>query len=166
MKWLLGLILVGSVACATPVGIITVINLGAQPLTGSLDGTAFTAPPGKAWSREAAAQGAHDLTIGQETMRVPVTAQRTTVIDPTGSHCYVVADYRRQYGKQSDEMVSIVEQFEKQKTFTPTHPLLVTFGRALPKQIPEGSSANRLHHVECALLSDQQKIAESIARIP
>ncbi len=160
------LIVLCSTACAKHLGTITVINLSDKPVQGAFHEVAFTAPAGKAWSNDEIPQGEHDITIGTDVVKVTVTAQHTTVLDPLGSNCYVVADYRRQYGKNSDGAVAIVEQFEKQKIFTPQHALLVPFGRALPKQIPEGRDANRLHQVDCALLSDKQKVADSIARIP
>lgn len=153
-------------ACAKPVGTITVINLSEQPLKGSMGDETFTVKPGKAWSKDDALLGAHEVILEQDVVKITVAEGRTTVIDPAATNCYVVADYRRQYGKNSSGAVAIVEQFEKQKTFTTKQPLLVTFGRALPKQIPEGSSANRLHQVDCALVSDKEKVADSIARIP
>lgn len=161
-----GMTLLTSLACATPVGTITVINLSEQPLKGSMGEETFTVKPGKAWSKDDAVQGEHEVILGQDVVKVTVAAQRTTVIDPAATNCYVVADYRRQYGKNSNGTVAIVEQFEKQKTFTTQQPLLVAFGRALPKQIPEGNSANRLHQIDCALVSDKEKVADSIARIP
>ncbi len=166
MTWLMLCALLALTGCAKHLGTITVINLTEQPIQGNFQDTAFTVKPGKAWWMDDITQGEHPITVGSESLQVAVTEQRTTVIDPSSAHCYVVADYRRQYGKQSTGEVAILEQFEKQKMFTPQHALLVPFGRALPKQIPEGSAANRLHQIDCALLPEKAQIAESIARIP
>lgn len=154
-------------ACARPVGTVTVINQQDQPLAGRVGKEAFHCEPQKSWSSNRVKPGEHEVAItGQPALAVTVTEGKTTVVEPSGTACFVVADYRRQYGERSTGEVQIVERFDQQKTFTPKQPLTVAFGERLPTEVPEGSSVRRLQSVECVALHNDEQMAETLKRLP
>ncbi|MBI2344193.1 MAG: hypothetical protein HYV02_07685 [Deltaproteobacteria bacterium] len=153
-------------ACAKPVGTLMIVNIGTEALTGTANDTAFTVRPGKAWSLATTPVGEQTVTVGDAALHVTITEGMTTVVEPSGTGCFVVADFQRQYGGTPSPEVVIDERFERKKTFTLQHPLLVAFGRKLPTRIPEGTAARRLHSVDCELLRDKNRLSESLARLP
>jgi hypothetical protein len=153
-------------ACTKPVGSLTVLNSDDKPMKGTFGGEPFSVRPGKAWTVRDIEQGEHELVLGESPLSFTITENRTTFVDPSAAACYVVADYRKQYGKKPGKDVIIVQRFEKKKVFTPRQELRVDFGRKLPQKIPEGTHARRLHVVDCAMVKNKKKISESLARLP
>lgn len=153
-------------ACSTPVGQVTIINTEEAPLKGTIGEAQFAVKPAKSWTTDLP-EGPHNILFAdKKSVPVTVSAGRTTVVDRAGTACYVVVDYRKQYGSKPSPDVLIGERFKNKKTFTPADPLLVPFGRKLPQKIPEGSPARRLHTVDCALLGEKEKLAETLASLP
>lgn len=158
----------GIAVCKKPTGLLTVVNQGSEPLKGTFNEEPMTVKPSKAWARKEVPQGEHELVIegAKEPIKVTITPDLTTVVDPIGKSCYVVVDYRNQYGLGSSGEIKIVERIKAQKVFTPAKSLLVPFGRKLPSKVAEGTPVRRLHAVDCAIVEDAERIAAEITRIP
>lgn len=153
--------------CAKKFGTLTIINNADKPLRGNLGETGFTIQPGNAWTKEDVPQGKQTVAIaGGESSAIDIKERHTTVFDPAGIGCYVVADFRWQYGDTPKPDVDIQEKFLQQKIFSPKEPLLVAYDRKLPKRIPDGSAALRLHKIDCAIANDAKQIGEVIMRMP
>lgn len=155
-------------ACSTPVGDLTIVNNTEQELKVTLGKERLAIKP-KGWRGVPELKvGEHSLTIDgtAEPLKITITEQRSTFVDPSAQSCYVVADYRHQYGPNAKGEVLVTETFKQQRSFTPKESLLVPYARKLPTQIPEGSAARRVHQVPCDIVDDPAKVAEQLLRVP
>lgn len=155
-------------ACAKHVGDLTIINNSEQVLKVTLGKESLAIKP-KGWRGVPELKvGEHSLAIEgtQEPLKITITEQRSTIVDPSAQACYVVADYRHQYGPNAKGEVLVTEIFKQQRSFTPKETLLVPYARKLPTQIPEGSAARRVHQVPCDIVDDVAKVAEQLLRVP
>lgn len=153
-------------ACAKPTGTLTVINLGDTPLRGNLADIAITANPGAAWSSDAVAEGTHSVILNGTAIDTTITAGKVTALEPSGTGCFVVANFRPQYGDNPKSDVLIEERFQQQKQFTLKETPVAEYGKKLPKKIPDGTDARRLHQVDCTIATDNTKVADAIMRVP
>lgn len=154
-------------ACQRATGTLTIVNLGEKAISGHIGKDIFTVEPHKNWTNAAAPLGKQDVQLSDtDAVSVTIMEQRTVVVEPSSAGCFVVADYRKQYGEHSTGDVQIAERFEKQRVFAPKNALAVAFDAPLPPQVPEGSSVRRLHLVDCGLLMDDQQLANSLMRLP
>jgi hypothetical protein len=166
-RWLMCALIGATImGCAKHQGNISVVNISDAPIKGNFGKHDFRITPQKAWTVIDIDQGENEITIGDAAMAVTVTENLTTIVEPTGTGCFVVADYRGQYGTDPATNVAIVERFKQKKHFTPKNALLVHYGRKLPKKIPEGTHARRLHTVDCSILKDKKAISKTLARLP
>ncbi|MBI4239141.1 MAG: hypothetical protein HY696_12110 [Deltaproteobacteria bacterium] len=154
-------------ACAQLTGNVTIINQLDQPMAGRIGKEAFHCEPKRSWSSQHVKPGEQELAItGQPAMKVTVAEGKSTIVEPSGTACFIVADYRRQYGERSTGEVQIVERFEQQKTFAPKQPLTVAYGERLPTEVPEGTPVRRLQLVDCPALHNDEQLAETLKRLP
>ncbi len=154
------------VGCNKATGALTIVNNGSAPLTGTFDKETITIEPAQWIAREKIPEGEPTLTLDRETKSITITKNLTTVIEPTAQSCFVVVDFGPQYGEHPSPDIVIVERYKNKKSFTTEKELAVPYGAKLPKAIPEGQPARRLHSIDCAIIHDEPQIVSALARLP
>lgn len=159
------LFLVG--ACAKPQGAITIINNEETKISGNIDEQNFALNKDKFKTFNKVPIGEYSVIFTDgKNLQITVEENRTTVVDRAGQGCYAVVDYAVQYGDNPSSDVRVLEKIEKKSIFTPAASLEIPYGGKLPKHIQEGSSAHRLHSINCEMINNQERISQALSRLP
>lgn len=166
-RWLLLPLLLAGCWSRDDWGDMTIINTGTTEFHATLDRELVVIAPGAHRNWRSTPTGSHQLVAADGTATVLHVARgRATVVDTTGTGCYVVGDYGNQYRPNSAGEVVILERFTRQPMFTPRHALLILYGEPLPTTISEGVHVRALAAVDCRIIDRDHEVVESIRRKP
>lgn len=155
------------VACTPNAASLTIVNPGTTDVKIGVDERPYKLVAGSFLNLQGIKPGQHYVKVANSPVQ-PITLEpkKTTVMDVTGSGCYVVANFTPQYALPSGGTVIIEERFKKQPLFTIHTPLTVRYGETLPRKVDVGSTIYRLHAVDCSIIEVDRAILEAISQLP
>jgi hypothetical protein len=160
MKRIIILTLLFAASC-TPKGggFLTLVNSSIEQEKIGVDGRSFTIQPSHHITKEFTS-GIHEIDInGENSLKVTVEKDKTTIFDSTGLSCFTVIDFAKRY---SGGVPEVLEKSFRQQTYTTKNNMSVVLGSYLPKTLGPGEKAIRLHQIDCEIFEDDSAIINEV----